>query len=226
MELSVRSCLFSQGLPIYCRDRYVQVADTVPGAYRFAGSFDVGFGDFPKKFVRLISGATEVAVTPPDTKRVTDLVFTELKKHSDRFNLKIYNIAEHAPRLRSVWLTVLKAKSAYPDSWDVVQISRAEAEAIIDRLAEKDYLWRTVTEGPYDMKRPEPRYALGLDMGDDSDPKDIFPVGSIDLGQGAELNTRLSDLRDAFPERVRHIVEEIRVAAQAQAQLLKGQTTN
>jgi len=72
-----------------------------------------------------------------------------------------------------------------------------------------DYLWRTVAE-PYDRKAfSRPSYCLSLSLGDESDPKQLFELGSLPLGWGLEMDCRLKELRGMFVGESRKAMDEL-----------------
>ena len=193
------------------------VAHTVPGKYRVAYEFTVHSVAALEKSFNLASGWTELNVLPPDRKKLTEKVAAALRKDIDRFNLKIFRIAEDNSPLRSLKLTVLKPKRDYPKFWSVVKITRKDAIAIVEFLQKSDYLWQTVAapdDSPVFNKAsfpPElmPYYFLGLSLGDESKVSQPIHAGNIHLGWGPDMYGRLRNLENSLHGDAKQAMKEL-----------------
>jgi len=219
-ELYTATCMLAPRVPVYYPRRHRpsrMVAHTVPGKYRIAYEFKVHSVDGLEKSFNLASGWTELNVLPPDRKELTEKVAAVLRKNVDRFNFKIFRVAEDNSPLRSLKLTVLEPKEDYPKIWSVVKITREDAIAIIEFLEKSDYLWRTVADpddNPAFNKAsfpPElmPYYFLSLSLGDESKPSQLTDSGSIHLGWGPDMYGRLRNLDNFFHGDAKQAMKEL-----------------
>ena len=219
IRLPMKSYVLAPRRPIFRRYR-IEIAATSPGKYQVGYEREVWllkdenqpihrFNDPEAQRIHLHTGWADLEVLLGDREALSKRVALELRRAADRFNLKIIRMAEQGSPLRSLWLTVLEPKDQYPEFWSTVQISRQEAEAIIGHLERTDYLWRTVAE-PYDRKAfSRPSYCLYLSLGDESDPKQLFGLGSLPLGWGLEMDRRLKELREMFVGESRKAMDEL-----------------
>jgi len=225
IRLHMKNYVLAPRRPVFKREknggRYcIEIAATSPGKYQVGYEREVWllkdetqpvyrFNDPEAQRIHLHTGWADLMVLLGDREVLSKRVASELRRAAGRFNLKIVRMAEEGSPLRSLLLTVLEPKSRYPEFWSTVQISRQEAETIIGHLERTDYLWRTVAE-PYDSKAfPIPSYFLSLSIGDESDPKRSFHLGSLPLGWGLEMDRRLKELREMFVSESRKAMDEL-----------------
>jgi len=225
IRLHMKNYVLAPNRPVFKRNkshgRYnIEIAATSPGKYIVGYEREVWllkdenqpihrFNDSEAQQIHLQTGWADLEVLVGDREALSKRVASELRQAAGRFNLKIVRMAEEGSPLRSLWLTVLEPNNRYPEFWSIVQISRREAETIIGHLERTDYLWRTVAE-PYDSKAfPIPSYFLSLSIGDESDPKRSFHLGSLPLGWGLEMDRRLKELREMFVSESRKAMDEL-----------------
>jgi len=204
IEISTPKFMLTPQVPVFYDTRGIpnrMVALTVPSTYRIAYQVKVHTLDGLEMDFNLVSGWAKLIVLPRDRKELTRKVAVVLRRNADRFNLKIFRVAEGDSPLRSLKLTVLKPKHNYPKFWSVVRITPEEAIAIIEFLEKSDYLWRSVAEpaNPAFNKAsvpPElmPYYCLSFSLGDESKPGQLLGHAHIHLGWGPDLYGRLRKL--------------------------------
>ena len=219
IELHKNTFMLAPRIPVFYHTggtRKRIVALTVPGTYRIAYQIKVHTLNGLKMDFNLASGWAKLTVLPPDRKELTKKVVEVLRPNADRFNLKIFRVADDHSPLRSLKLTVLKPERNYPKFWSVVRITREEAIAIIEFLEQSDYLWRSVTEpaNPAYNKAslpPEllPYYCLTFSLGDESKPSQLLGHAHIHLGWGPDLYGRLRKLQNVLRGNAKKAMKEL-----------------